>query len=58
MIDVVGVCAHIIRLSTRHGVEPLAVVGLLAVHALVAVNFRQLRVWQNVADHMHKACPA
>ncbi len=58
MVDVVGVCAHIIRLSTRHEVEPLAVVGLLAVHALVDTDFRQLRIWMNVAAEMHHAQPA
>lgn len=58
MIDAVGVCAHILRLSTRHGVEPLAVVGLLAVHALVEANFAQLRVWRNVAAEMHQILAA
>lgn len=58
MIDVIGVCAHIIRLSARHEVEPLAVVGLLAVHALVDVNFKQLRVWKDVASHMHQTALA
>ena len=53
MIDFAGICAHIIRLSKRHGVEPLAVVGLLAVHALVDVNFAELRVWKSVAGEMH-----
>lgn len=55
MIDVVGVCDHIIRLSTRHGVEPLAVVGLLAVHALIDTNFKQLRIWANVAAELRAA---
>ncbi|MCA0201292.1 MAG: hypothetical protein LCH56_10685 [Proteobacteria bacterium] len=58
MIDAVGVCAHILRLSTRHGVEPLAVVGLLAVHSLVETNFAQLRVWQKVAAEMHQTLTA
>ncbi len=52
MVDLVGICAHIIRLSSRHDVEPMAVVGLLAVHALVDINFAELRVWNNVADEM------
>lgn len=58
MIDVAGVSAHINRLSARHGVEPLAVVGLLAVHALVDVNFAQLRVWTNIASHMRENAAA
>lgn len=58
MVDVVGVCAHIIRLSSRHNVEPLAVVGLLAVHALVDTNFAELRIWTNVADVMRDALAA
>ncbi|MHB1207502.1 MAG: hypothetical protein ACYCZX_18195 [Rhodospirillaceae bacterium] len=44
--------AHIIRLSARHGVEPLGVVGLLAVYALVEVDFTRLRFWKDVASAM------
>jgi hypothetical protein len=44
--------AHIIRLSARHGVEPLGVVGLLAVFALVEVDFARLRFWKDVAGEM------
>ncbi|MCC6914142.1 MAG: hypothetical protein IT566_10605 [Rhodospirillaceae bacterium] len=58
MIDAAGACAHIVRLSTRHGVEPLAVVGLLAVHALVEANFDQLRVWRNIAAEMRETLAA
>ena len=58
MIDTAGVGAHILRLSTRHGVEPLAVVGLLAVQALLEANFTQLRLWQDIAAEMHRALAA
>jgi len=58
MVDIGGVCAHIIRLSFRHEVEPLAVVGLLAVHSLVAVDFAQLRVWKSVAARMREMAAA
>lgn len=40
---------HIIRMSSRHGVEPLGVVGLLAVTALAEVDFVKLRFWKLVA---------
>lgn len=53
-IDTASVCAHIVRLSARHSVEPLAVVGLLAVHALVDVDFPRLRVWSDVASRLHR----
>lgn len=39
----------------RHDVEPLAVVGLLAVWALVDADFAQLRIWRNVAAAMHQS---
>lgn len=58
MADVASVCSHITRLSERHGVEPLAVVGLLAVHALCDNNFSQLRFWSNIAAQMHQGLPA
>lgn len=58
MVDITGVCSHIIRLSTRHGVEPLAVVGLLAVHALCDNNFAELRLWSNIAAQMHQGLAA
>lgn len=44
--------SHIIRLSTRHGVEPLGVVGLLAITALVEVDFVKLRFWKQVAGEI------
>jgi hypothetical protein len=46
---------HIIRLSARHGVEPLGVVGLLAIVALVEVDFPKLRFWKDVAGMMAAA---
>ena len=46
---------HIIRLSTRHGVEPLGVVGLLAISALVEVDFAKLAFWKDVAGVMAAA---
>ena len=49
------VSAHIIRLSQRHDVEPLGVVGLLALHALVEVDFTRLRYWKEVAGEMAAA---
>lgn len=58
MVDIAGVCSHITRLSMRHGVEPLAVVGLLAVHALCDNNFNQLRFWSSIAAQMHQGAPA
>lgn len=58
MADAGGVCAHILRLSTRHGAEPLAVVGLLAVQALVEANFAQLRIWRDVAAEMSQRLAA
>ncbi|MBX7200010.1 MAG: hypothetical protein K1X51_11645 [Rhodospirillaceae bacterium] len=50
--------SHIIRLSNHHGVEPLGVVGLLAVTALVEVDFVKLRFWKQVADEIAAATAA
>jgi hypothetical protein len=55
MVDIKAVSARIRRLSAKHQVEPLAVVALLAVHALVDVDFAQLRVWRHVAESMRAA---
>jgi hypothetical protein len=55
MIDIDVICATVMRLSARHEVDPIAVVGLLAVHALVAVDFTRLRLWRTVAEHMSAA---
>ncbi len=55
MIDIGSICVLIERLSIRHGVDAMAVVGLLAVHALCEVNFSELRVWRTVADKMRVA---
>jgi hypothetical protein len=55
MIDISAICARIQRLSIKHDVDALSVVGLLAVHALCEVNFAQLRVWRNVAENMRGA---
>ena len=57
MNDIDIISATVTRLSARHDVDPIAVVGLLAVHALVAVDFARLRLWRNVAEHM-SAAPA
>jgi len=55
VIDVGSICVLIERLSERHGVDAMAVVGLLAVHALCEVNFQELRVWRTVAASMRRA---
>lgn len=55
MLDTATICEHIIRLSASHSVEPLAVVGLLAVHALVDMDFAKLKVWKTVASRMSNA---
>lgn len=47
-----GASAYIAELSAKHDVDPLAVVGLLAVHALVDVDFPKLRLWKEVAEVM------
>lgn len=52
------ISAYINRLSAAHRVEPLAVVGLLAVHALVELDFPKLGVWKDVAAAMHGAVAA
>ena len=44
------VCERILRLSKINGVEPLPVVGLLALHALADMDFTLLRVWVRTAD--------
>lgn len=55
MIDIGSIIVLIERLSARHGVDAMAVVGLLAVHSLCEVNFPELRVWRNVAEKMRVA---
>ena len=55
MIDIGSIIVLIERLSARHGVDAMAVVGLLAVHALCEVNFPELRVWRTVAEKMRAA---
>jgi hypothetical protein len=40
--------AQIAKLSARHGVDPLAVTGLLALYALVEVDFAKLALWRRV----------
>jgi hypothetical protein len=57
-LNTASVSQHIVRLSSRHDVEPLAVVGLLAVHALVEVDFSKLQVWKAVAAHLHQTIAA
>ncbi len=42
--------AHIVRLSAKQDVDPFAVVGLLAIHALCDVDFPKLRFWTRVSD--------
>ena len=46
------VCTRILNASVRHDVDPLAVVGLLALHALVDTDFRLLRVWIVVVNQL------
>jgi hypothetical protein len=46
------VSAHIIKLSAKQDVDPFAVVGLLAVHALVAVDLPKLKFWTHVSATM------
>ncbi len=45
-----AVCERILTLSKLNGVEPLPVVALLSVHALVDMDFKLLRVWIRVGD--------
>lgn len=46
------VCTRIIKASAKHDVDPLAVVGLLALHALVETDFPLLRVWIVVVNQL------
>jgi len=46
------VCTRILKASAKHDVDPLAVVGLLALHALVETDFRLLRVWIVVVNKL------
>ena len=46
------VCTRILKASARHDVDPLAVVGLLALHALVDTDFPLLRVWIVVVNQL------
>ncbi len=46
------VCTRILKASAKHNVDPLAVVGLLALHALVETDFRLLRVWITVVNQL------
>jgi len=55
MIDIDMICATVTRLSAKHDVDPVAVVGLLAVHALVAVDFARLRLRRNVVEKLRAA---
>ena len=43
---------HIVRLNAKHGVDPFDIVGLLAIHALVEVDFPKLRLWKDVSGAM------
>jgi hypothetical protein len=52
MANVQTISAHISRLSAKQGVDPIAVVGLLAIHALADVDFAKLRFWRNVSESM------
>ena len=52
MVDIGSICTTVLRLGAKHEVDPLAVVGLLAVHALVAVDFARLHVWRLVAEKL------
>jgi hypothetical protein len=46
------VCIRILKASARHDVDPLAVVGLLALHALADTDFPLLRVWVTVVNQL------
>jgi hypothetical protein len=48
------VCTRILKASARHEVDPLAVVGLLALHALVDTDFPLLRVWIVVVNQLRE----
>lgn len=52
MADAVRIREHITRLSAKKGYDPLAVVGLLAIHALADVDFARLRFWRTVSETM------
>ena len=52
MTNVARASAHISRLSAKQGVDPIAVVGLLAIHALCDVDFAKLRFWKHVSQNL------
>ncbi len=55
MANVIQISEHITRLSAKKGYDPLAVVGLLTVHALADVDFTTLRFWRNVSERLAAA---
>lgn len=52
MANVIQISAHNSRLSAKQGVDPIAVVGLLAIHALADVDFPKLRFWRHVSENL------
>ena len=46
------VCERIIKASAKHDVDPVAVVGLLALHALVEADFPLLKIWTKVVHEV------
>lgn len=46
------VCKRILKASAKHDVDPLAVVGLLALHALIETDFALLHVWTVVVSEL------
>jgi hypothetical protein len=55
MATIIQISAHIARLSAKQGVDPIAVVGLLAINALADVDFAKLRFWRHVSENLAQA---
>ena len=43
---------RIVRLSSKHNVDPFVVLGLLAVHALADADFSKLEFWKDVSESL------
>jgi hypothetical protein len=50
MAKAIEVGNYIVRLSAKHEIDPFAVVGILAIHALADVDFKGVRFWNQVCD--------
>jgi len=55
MANVIQISAHISRLSAKQGMDLIAVVGLSAIHALCATDFKKLRFWRHVSENLAQA---